>query len=72
MARARYVLGTSTVLAPRPASERLAREIAALDHVYATSDRQAGPAGELYRSRRTALIGQLVEAQAVEDRNAVT
>lgn len=56
----------------RPASESLAREIAALDHVFATPERQAGPAAEHYRARRSALMGRLVEAQAVEDRNAAT
>ena len=63
---------TVPVLATRPASETLAREIAALDHVYATPERRAGPAAEHYQARRAALMGQLVEAQAVEDRNAVT
>ena len=63
---------TVPALASRPASERLAREIAALDHVYATPERQVGPAAEHYRARRSALMGQLVEAQAVEDRNAAT
>ncbi len=57
---------------PPPASEALAREIAALDHVYAEPARQAGAGGEHYRSRRAALIGQLVEAQAVEDRETTT
>jgi hypothetical protein len=59
-------------LATRPASETLAREIAALDHVYAAPERQAGPAAEHYHARRSALMDQLVEAQAVEDRNAAT
>jgi hypothetical protein len=58
--------------APRPASEALAREIAALDHVYVEPARQAGEGGEHYRSRRAALIGRLVEAQAVEDRETTT
>ena len=56
----------------RPASEALAREIAALDHVYADPAHQAGAGGAHYRSRRAALIGQLVEAQAVEDRESTT
>ena len=51
-----------------PATATLAREIAALDHVYAAPARQAGSGGEHYRARRAALVGQLVEAQAVEDR----
>ena len=63
---------TVPALASRPASERLAREIAALDHVYATPERQAGPAADHYRARRSTLMDQLVEAQAVEDRNAAT
>jgi hypothetical protein len=56
----------------RPATDALAREIAALDHVYAEPGKRAGVAGEHYRVRRTELIGQLVEAQAVEDRDAPT
>ena len=54
--------------APRTTTATLAREITALDHVYAAPARQAGPGGEHYRARRAALVGQLVEAQAVEDR----
>lgn len=57
---------------PRPAVDSLAREIAALDHVYAEPGKRAGSAGEHYRSRRVALIGRLVEAQAVEDRDTAT
>ena len=56
------------IAAPRTTTATLAREIAALDHVYAAPARQAGPGGEHYRARRAALVGQLVEAQAVEDR----
>lgn len=53
----------------RPASEALAREIAALDHVYA---RATGAGDAYYRSRRSTLMEQLIEAQAVEDRGAPT
>jgi hypothetical protein len=56
----------------RPAAESLAREIAALDRVYAGPAKQAGPAGEFYRSHRATLLDRLVEAQAVEDRDAPT
>jgi len=58
--------------APRIASEALAREIAALDHVYADPGRRTGSGGEHYRERRAALLGRLVEVQAVEDRDATT
>lgn len=62
----------SSVSAPAPAapvvrrapSDAIAREIAALDHVYATADGRQGTAGEYYRSRRADLLGRLVEAQA--------
>jgi hypothetical protein len=61
--------GRPAVVAPvRPVSEALAREIAALDHVYAAPAKQAGTGGDHYRARRAALISQLVEAQVVEDR----
>jgi len=56
----------------RPATDVLAREIVALDRVYSPADRREGPAGEHYRARREALMGQLVEWQAVEDREPVT
>jgi hypothetical protein len=56
------------VTTARPATEALAREIAALDHVYAAPAKEEGAAGEYYRSRRAALVTQLLEAQAVEDR----
>lgn len=56
----------------RTAGDALAREIAALDHVYADPGKRAGSAGEHYRARRAALMGQLVEAQAVEDRDTPT
>ena len=61
-----------TVEQARPASDALAREIAALDNVYSEPERQSGAGGEYYRSRRAAFIGQLVEAQAVEDREDAT
>ena len=54
--------------APRTTTETLAREIAALDHVYAAPAKQAGEGGDYYRERRGALVSRLVEAQAVEDR----
>jgi hypothetical protein len=56
----------------RPATDALAREIAALDHVYAEPGKQAGSGGEYYHTRRAALVVQLVEAQAVEDRETPT
>jgi hypothetical protein len=55
-----------------PASETLAREIAALDHVYSADGPRAGGGGEYYRLRRAALMERLVSAQAVEDRGAAT
>jgi hypothetical protein len=61
--------GQPVVVEARPPSEALAREIATLDHVYAGA-RQADAAGEYYRNRRAALVSQLVEAQAVEDRES--
>ena len=57
--------------APQPATDTLAREIVALDRVY-SADRRDGPAGAYYRNRRDALMGRLVEAQAVEDHGSVT
>ena len=56
--------------ATRP--ESLAREIAALDHVYAAEGPRAGGGLRYYQERRAALLGQLVEAQAVEDRDSAT
>ena len=60
-----------TVIARSPA-ESLAREIAALDHVYAEPARHEGSAGDYYRQRRASLFERLVEAQAVEDRGSTT
>jgi hypothetical protein len=60
------------VAEPRITKDSLARQIAALDHVYATPERQAGAGGDHYRSRRAALLDQLIAAQAVEDRDAST
>ena len=57
---------------PRTATDALAREIAALDHVYATPARQAGSGGEQYRARRAALMARLTDALAVEDRDRAT
>jgi hypothetical protein len=51
---------------PRRASESLAREIAALDHVYAGEGKQDGAGGEYYRSRRATLVERLVESQRSE------
>lgn len=56
----------------RSTAETLAREIAALDHVYSGDGPRAGEGAEYYRHRRAALIAQLVSAQAVEDRRAAT
>jgi hypothetical protein len=56
----------------RTTEESLARQIAALDHVYATPERQAGAGGDHYRARRAALLDQLIAIQAVEDRNTPT
>jgi hypothetical protein len=55
------------VIARSPA-DALAREIAALDHVYAEPARREGSAGDYYRQRRASLFDRLVEAQTVEDR----
>lgn len=66
---------------PRNATDALARQIAALDHVYAMPERQSGAGGDHYRARRAALLDQLVALQepgpgaprlAVEDRDAAT
>ena len=57
----------AVVSTTRPVAEALAREIAALDHVYAAPAKQAGAGGEYYRARRGTLVSRLVEAQAVED-----
>jgi hypothetical protein len=61
-----------TATLARPLTESLAREIAALDQVYAKADSRAGEGARFYDDRRTALIGRLVEAQAVEDRDTAT
>jgi hypothetical protein len=55
-----------------PASETLAREIAALDHVYSVEGPRAGAGAEYYRERRAALMDRLISAQGVEDRGAAT
>ena len=61
----------AVVPATVPATESLAREIAALDHVYASA--RAGDAGgAYYRERRSTLMARLIEAQAVEDRGTTT
>jgi hypothetical protein len=57
---------------PRTPTDALARQIAALDHVYATRERQSGPGGDHYRARRAALISRLTEELAVEDRGKAT
>jgi len=61
-----------TATTTRPATETLARQIAALDHVYAAPERQSGAGGEHYRARRAALLDQLIAVQAVEDRDTAT
>ena len=60
------------VPAARTAPETLAREIAALDRVYAADAPRAGAGAAYYRDRRAALLDQLVDAQAVEDRGTTT
>jgi hypothetical protein len=56
----------------RSPSEALAREIAALDHVYSADAPRAGGGSEFYRNRRAELMNQLVAAQAVEDPGPAT
>ena len=56
----------------RTTEESVARQIAALDHVYASPERQAGAGGDHYRARRAALLDQLIAMQTVEDRNTPT
>ena len=58
--------------APRTTMDTLARQIAALDNVYAAPERQAGAGGDHYRARRAALLEQLIAAQTVEDRDTPT
>ncbi len=60
------------VVVKQSSADALAREIAALDHVYADSSQREGPAGDHYRERRATLLGRLVEAQAVEERGGTT
>lgn len=54
------------IAAKRPVAESLARQIAALDHVYATPASRAGSAGEHYHARRASLLQRLVESQRDE------
>lgn len=61
-----------TAMSARPPAESLARQIAALDHVYATPERQSGAGGDHYRARRAALLDQLIAVQTVEDRDTAT
>jgi hypothetical protein len=49
-------------------SDALAREIAALDHVYDAPGETAGPDREAYFARRAGLMARLSETLAVEDR----
>ena len=56
----------------RSPSESLAREIAALDHVYAADGPRAGEGADYYQRRRADLVDKLVSAQAVEDRGTTT
>jgi hypothetical protein len=60
------------VTAVQPASEAIAREIAALDHVYTAPGPRGGDGKDYYHKRRSALLERLVAAQAVEDRHAAT
>ena len=60
------------VMAKRPTADSLAREIAALDHVYADPSTRGGSAGDHYRQRRAKLLDRLVEAQAVEEQGTTT
>ena len=62
----------AVVPATVPATESLAREIAALDHVYASPARAGDAGGAYYRERRSTLMARLIEAQAVEDRGTTT
>jgi hypothetical protein len=55
-----------------PTSQSLARQIAALVHVYAAAGRQDGAGGAWYRTQRAALLERLVERQAVEERGTTT
>lgn len=57
--------GRVTVPVARPVFQALAREIAALDHVYSDPGRRAGPGGDHYRTRRAALMDELVAAQEI-------
>jgi hypothetical protein len=60
------------VATAQPAPDAIAREIAALDHVYATPGQAVETAAAQYRARRAILIERLVEAQAVEDRGTAS
>ena len=53
----------STPVVDRTPTESLARQIAALDHVYAGAGKQEGAGGEYYRSRRAELLERLVESE---------
>jgi hypothetical protein len=71
------VLGRRTPVARasvimRSPPESLAREIAALDRVYAAAEPRAGGGAAHYQRRRADLMEQLVAAQAVEDRGTPT
>jgi hypothetical protein len=46
-----------------PGADALARQIAALDHVYSSAEKQDGPGGDYYRTRRAALLERLAESQ---------
>ena len=64
--------GDSAPAPSRTTAAEVARQIAALDHVYATPERQAGPGGDHYRARRAALMSRLVDEMAVEHRGTGT
>ena len=60
------------IAGPRTTPDAIARQIAALDHVYAAPERQSGPGGDHYRARRSALMGQLVETMTAEGDRGLT
>jgi hypothetical protein len=53
---------------PLATPDALAREIAALDHVYASPARRKGDGDAYYQTRRAELVERLMDAQAVEER----
>lgn len=53
---------SAPIVAARPVAELLARQIAALDHVYSSAEKQGGAGGDYYRWRRAALLQRLIES----------